>query len=222
MPHTLEEVAKFADARLVGDGSVQVSKVASIAQAQPGDVVFVQDAKKLAQAVASRAGAVIAGEFATANQGGMPLLIAKNPRLAFCRVGALLHPPKTYPAGVHPTAVVHASAKVSSTASIDACAVIDAGAVIGERAHIGASCCIGEGVIIGDDCDLYPRVVIYQGTTLGCRVIVHAGAVLGSDGFGYVRDETYGRYHKFPQIGELMIGDYVEIGANSHDRSRST
>ena len=87
--------------------------------------------------------------------------------------------------------------------------------MIGERSHIGAGCVIGEGVIVGDDCDIYPRVVIYQGTTLGRRVIVHAGAVLGSDGFGYVRDETYGRYHKFPQIGELVIGDYVEIGANT-------
>ena len=214
MPHTLEEVAKFADARLVGDGSVEVSKLASIAQAQPGDVVFVQDAKNLAQALASHASVVIAGEFA-ATASGKPVLIARNPRLAFCRAGTLLHPSKTYAAGVHPTAVVHVSAKIAPTAAIDANAVIGAGAVIGERAHIGASCCIGDGVIIGDDCDLYPRVVIYQGTTLGRRVIVHAGAVLGSDGFGYVRDETYGRYHKFPQIGQLIIGDYVEIGANT-------
>ena len=215
MPHTLEEVAKFADARLVGDGSVQVSKVASLAQAQAGDVVFIQDAKNLAQALASRASAIIAGEFAAATESGKALLIAKNPRLAFCRVGALLHPAKTRAAGVHPTAVVHASAKVAASAAIDAHAVVEAGAVIGERAHIGASCCIGERVIIGDDCDLYPRVVIYPGTTLGRRVIVHAGAVLGSDGFGYVRDETYGRYHKFPQIGQLIVGDYVEIGANT-------
>ena len=215
MPHTLEEVAKFADARLIGDGSAEILKVASIAHSQAGDLVFVQDAKNLAQALASPASAVIAGEFAATADVDKPLLIAKNPRLAFCRAGALLHPAKTYPASVHPTAVVDASAKVASSAAIDAYAVIEAGAVIGERAHIGASCCIGEGVIIGEDCDLYPRVVIYQGTTLGRRVIVHAGAVLGSDGFGYVRDETYGRYHKFPQIGRLIIGDYVEIGANT-------
>ena len=92
--------------------------------------------------------------------------------------------------------------------------MIDAGAVVGQRAHIGAGCCIGEGVVIGDDCDLYPRVVVYPGTTLERRVVVHAGAVLGSDGFGFVRDEVFGRYQKFPQIGELVIGEYVEIGAN--------
>ena len=213
MPHTLHELAEFTAARLVGDGNIEVAKVASIAQAQPGDVVFVQTAKDLEQALASRASAVIAGDFAE-DASGKPLLIADNPRFAFCRAGALLHPPKIYAAGVHPTAVVHPSAAIAASAAIDAHAVIEAKAVIGERAHIGASCCVGEGVVIGDDCDLFPCVVIYSGTTLGRRVIVHAGAVLGSDGFGYVRDEKYGRYHKFPQIGELVIGDYVEIGAN--------
>src|SRR5581483_306896 len=65
-----------------------------------------------------------------------------------------------------------------------------------------------------EDCDLFPGVVIYPGSTLGRRVVVHAGSVLGSDGFGFVRDDEHGRYQKFPQVGELVIGDYVEIGAN--------
>ena len=214
MPHTLQELAEVAAARLIGDGKIQVNKVAGIAQAQPGDLVFVQDQKDLAQALGSHATAIIAGEFANSTSTTKPLLISTHPRLAFCAAGALLHPPKTYPAGAHPTAVVHPAARIAATAAIDAHAVIEAGAVIGERAHIGANCSIGEGVVIGDDCDLYPCVVIYQGTTLGRRVLVHAGAVLGSDGFGFVRDEKYGRYQKFPQVGELIIGDYVEIGAN--------
>ena len=214
MPHTLQELAEFTAARLIGDGTIAVAKVASIAQAQPGDLVFVQDEKDLSQALASRATAVIAGEFAIGHSNRKPLLIADHPRLAFCRAGALLHPPKTYPPGVHPTAVVHPSAAVAGSAAIDAHAVVEAHVTVGERTHIGANCSIGEGVVIGDDCDLFPGVVIYSGTTLGRRVTVHAGAVLGSDGFGFVRDEKYGRYHKFPQIGELVIGDYVEIGAN--------
>ena len=212
--HTLQHLAEFTAARLIGDGNIEVAKVASIAQAQPGDLVFVQDEKDLPEALASRATAVIAGEFAASHGDRKPLLIAANPRLAFCRAGALLHPRKAYPPGVHPTAVVHPSAVLAAGAAIDAHAVIEAGATIGERSHIGANCSIGEGVVIGDDCDLFPCVVIYSGTTLGRRVTVHAGAVLGSDGFGFVRDEEYGRYHKFPQIGELVIGDYVEIGAN--------
>src|ERR1039458_2066405 len=214
MPQTLQSLAEFTSTRLIGDGNLEIATVASIAQAQPGALVFVQDEKHLAQALASPASAVIAGEFASSSAGRKPLLIAAHPRLAFARAGALLHPPKTYAAGVHPTAVVHASAKAASSAAIDAYAVIEAHTVIGERSHIGAGCCVGEGVVIGDDCNLYPRVVIYAGTTLGRRVVVHAGAVLGADGFGVVRDEQYGRYQKFPQIGQLVIGDYVEIGAN--------
>lgn len=214
MPHTVQELAEFTASRLMGDGSTTVARVASIAQSKPGDLVFVQDEKDLEQALSSEASAVIAGEFAAHTKTAKALLIAQHPRLAFCRAGALLHPARTYKSGMHPTAVVDGSAKIASTAAVDAHAVIEAGAVIGERAHVGASCSIGEGVMIGDDCDLYPCVVIYQGTTLGKRVIVHAGAVLGSDGFGFVRDETYGRYNKFPQVGALVIGDYVEIGAN--------
>jgi len=214
MAHSLQELAEFTAARLVGDGKTRISKVASIAQAQPGDLIFVQQEKDLALALSSPASAIIAGEFADDSASPKPLLVAHNPRLAFCRAGALLHPRRTYPVGVHPAAVVHSSAKLAATAAIDAHAVIEANAVIGERSHVGTSCSIGEGVVIGDDCDLYPCVIIYPGTTLGHRVVVHAGSVLGSDGFGFVRDEVYGRYHKFPQLGQLVIGDYVEIGAN--------
>ncbi len=214
MPYTLQALAELTGSRLIGNSSIVIAKVASIAQAQAGDLVFVQDEKDLSRGLASRASAVITGEFAAALTASKPLLIAAHPRIAFCGAGALLHPPKTHPAGVHPTAVVDPSAKLAPTAAVDAHAVIEANAIVGARAHIGAGCSIGEGVVIGDDCDLYPRVVIYAGTTLGRRVIVHAGAVLGSDGFGFVRDEVYGRYQKFPQIGELVIGDYVEIGAN--------
>ena len=214
MPQTLQSLAEFTATRLIGDGNLEILAVASIAHAQPGAVVFVQEEKHLERALTSPASAVIAGEFAASSAGRKALLIATHPRLAFARAGALLHPPKTYPAAVHPTAVVHTSAKVATSAAIDAYAVIEANAVVGERSHIGAGCSIGEGVVIGDDCDLYARVVIYPGTTLGRRVVVHAGAVLGADGFGFVRDEQYSRYHKFPQIGQLVIEEYVEIGAN--------
>jgi UDP-3-O-[3-hydroxymyristoyl] glucosamine N-acyltransferase len=214
MPQTLQALAEFTATRLIGDGNVEVTRVASIGQAQAGDLIFVQEEKHLEVAQSSAASAIIAGEFAASFAGRKPLLIATNPRLAFARGGALLHPPKTYPPGIHATAVIHSSARLSLTASIDAYAVIEANAVIGERSHIGSGCYIGEGVVIGEDSDLYPRVVVYPGTTLGRRVVVHAGAVLGSDGFGFVRDEVHGRYQKFPQVGELMIGNYVEIGAN--------
>ncbi len=214
MPQTLQALAEFTATRLIGDGAVEIACVASIGQAQPGDLIFVQDEKHLEEALSSAASAVIAGEFAASAAGRKPLLIASHPRLAFARAAVLLHPPRSYTPGIHETAVIHQSAKLALTVGVDAYVVIEAGAIIGQRAHIGAGCYVGEGAVIGDDCDLYPRVVIYPGTTLGRRVVVHAGAVLGSDGFGFVRDEQYGRYQKFPQIGELVIGDYVEIGAN--------
>ena len=214
MPHTLQTIAEFTASRLIGDGTTKIARVASLAQAQAGDLVFVQDRKDLPQALSSPASAVIAGEFAS-SAASKPLLIAQSPRLAFARAGELLHPQKTHSPGVHSTAVIHPTATIAASAAIDAYVVIESNAIIGERTHLGAGCSIGEGVVIGEDCDIYPRAVIYKGTTLGRRVVVHAGAVLGSDGFGYVRDEAYGRYQKFPQIGELLIGDYVEIGANT-------
>jgi len=214
MPQTLQALAEFTATRLLGEGAVEVTRVASIGTAGHGDLIFVQDERHLQEALDSAASAVIAGEFAASAAGRKPLLIAAHPRLAFARAAALLHPPRTFTPGIHETAVIHHSAKIELTASIDSYAVIEPNAVVGQRTHIGAGCYVGEGVVIGDDCDLCPRVVIYSGTRLGRRVVVHAGAVLGSDGFGFVRDEQYGRYQKFPQIGELVIGDYVEIGAN--------
>lgn len=214
MPHTVQEIAEFVTARLIGDGNPVVTKLASIAKARHGDLVFVQDEKHLAAALASKASAVIAGEFAAASISDKSLLIARQPRLAFAAAAALLHAPAVCEPAIHATAIIHPSAKIAATASADAYAVIEANAVIGERTYVSAGCHIGEGVIVGEDCKIYPRVVIYPGTTIGKRVVVHAGAVLGSDGFGFVRDELHGRYIKFPQVGELVIGDYVEIGAN--------
>jgi UDP-3-O-[3-hydroxymyristoyl] glucosamine N-acyltransferase len=214
MPQTLESLAEILSARLIGDGLIEVSRVASIASAQAGDLVFVQSEDHLPAALACEASAVIAGELAANTKSSTPLLIAANPRLAFATAGAILHAPAEHAPSIHPTAIIHASAKVSPTASIDAYCVIEPNVVVGHRTYISAGCCIGAGVVIGDDCQIYPRVVIYPGAVLGRRVIVHAGAVLGSDGFGYVRDDKYGRHVKFPQIGQLVIGDYVEIGAN--------
>jgi UDP-3-O-[3-hydroxymyristoyl] glucosamine N-acyltransferase len=214
MPQNLYSLAEYLSARVIGDGEIAVSGVASIAGARPGQLVFVESEKHLPEALVCEASAIIAGEFAAHTSSTKPLLIAVHPRLAFATAASLLYAKPERQAGVHPAAVVDLSSNVSPSATIDAYAVIERGAVIGQRTWIGSGCHIGEGVTIGDDCEIYPRVVIYGGTTLGRRVIVHAGAVLGSDGFGFVRDETYGRYIKFPQVGQLVIGDYVEIGAN--------
>jgi len=216
VPRTLNEIAEAVEARLIGDGCVEVSGVASIASATPLSLVFVDDEKHLAAALQSKAGAVIAGEFAAAVPCSKPLLISGHPKLAFARAAVLLRVASpTATGGVHPAAVVHPSAALGTGVSVAERAVIREHAQIGDRTRIAAGCVVGAGVIIARECELYPNVTIYAGSTLGDRVIVHAGAVLGSDGFGYVRDAKTGRYEKFPQVGRLVIEDDVEIGANT-------
>jgi len=214
MPHTLQSLAEFTGSRLIGDGKIEIARVASVANAQTGELVFVESSRHLELAMASRASAVIVRESDAEITTTKPLLLNPNPRLAFATAAALLYPKKEYPPEIHSTAVIDPRAKIAPSTSVDAHAVIEGNVAIGERCFIASGCYIGEGVLIGDDCDVYPNVVIYPGTTLGRRVTVHAGAVLGCDGFGFVRDEKFGRYVKFPQVGRLVIGDYVEIGAN--------
>jgi UDP-3-O-[3-hydroxymyristoyl] glucosamine N-acyltransferase len=203
MKRTLQDIADAVGARLIGDASVCVNGVSSIATASRDDLVFVEDEKYLAAALQSHAGAVIAPESAASISCKTPLLISDHPKLAFARAARLLKAAGATRGGRSGNASVHPSA------------VVDAGAKIGNGSSIGAGCAIADGVTIGRDCQIYPNVTIYSGTTLGDRVIVHAGAVLGSDGFGYVRDRKTGHYEKFPQVGKLVIEDDVEIGANT-------
>jgi UDP-3-O-[3-hydroxymyristoyl] glucosamine N-acyltransferase len=216
MKRSLKEIAEALDARLLGDGSVTVGGVASIAPASPDDLVFVADEKYLAQALQSSAGAVIAGEFAAASSSSKPLLISAHPKLTFARAARWLQEsdPKVNSGGVHATAVVSPSARLGAGVVVEARAVVADRVEIGKGTLIGAGAVLGGEVKIGSGCRIYPQVTIYPGTTMGDRVIVHAGAVLGSDGFGYVRDPD-GRYEKFPQVGRLVIEEDVEIGANT-------
>lgn len=218
MKRSLQQIADSVGARLIGDGQVEVSGVASIDSASRVDLVFVEDEKHLAAALQSKAAAIIAGEFATGSKGDRPLLISDHPKLAFARAAELLREDSgafSDQSSVHATAVVHQSAVLGAGVRVEACAVIGEGAKIGERTRIGSGCAIAAGVKIGSNCEIYPNVTIYANTTLGDGVMVHAGAVLGSDGFGYVHDRKTGHYEKFPQVGRLVIEDDVEIGANA-------
>src|SRR5438105_69655 len=211
---TLDEIAQAIDARIKGDSKIAVTGVASVASAGAEHLVFVQERERLPEAVASRAGAIIAGNFAADIPSPKPLLIAAEPRLAFARAARLLHPPRRYPAGVHSSAVVHRSAKIGKQVSIGPNVVLGEDCAIGDRTRIGPGCCIANGVEIGSDCFIDNNVSIYSGTRLGNHVAVHSGTVLGSEGFGYVRDPGSGHYEQFPQLGRLEIGDDSEIGAN--------
>jgi UDP-3-O-[3-hydroxymyristoyl] glucosamine N-acyltransferase len=200
---------------------VELEQVSSFAGATPRSVVFVEHQRYLQAALASAAGAVIVPAEA-ADEGGdavqlqnRALLRVRNPRLAFALAAAELRRSQPCAAGIHPSAIIDPSARIDSTASIGELAVIGPGAQVGARSRIGPGSVVAAGVVIGADCELVARVVICSGTTLGDRVVVKSGAVLGGDGFGFVPDPATGRFHKFPQIGRLEIGNDVEIGANT-------
>ncbi len=142
-------------------------------------------------------------------------MIVADPRLAFVRAARLLHHRHRQHPGVHSTAEVHHSAKLGKAVSIGPNVVLGEDCVIGDHTRIGPGSCIANGVVIAEECFIDNNVTVYAGTRIGKRVAVHAGAVLGSDGFGYVRDRSTGKYEQFPQIGRLEIGDDVEIGANT-------
>jgi UDP-3-O-[3-hydroxymyristoyl] glucosamine N-acyltransferase len=208
------EIAELTGGTLVGPPTAAVDGVSPLAAAGPGHLAFVEDAGGLPAALASRAGVVIAGRFAAeASRTSGAFVICEEPRLAFARVARRLLPQARPPAGVHPSAVVDPSAVLGRDVSVGAHAVIDAGVRLGDRVVVGPGVHVGEGVAIGEDATLRSNVAVYPGTSIGARVVVHAGSVVGSDGFGYVRDASTGRYEPFPQVGRLVIEDDVEIGA---------
>jgi len=215
MKQILRDLAEKLGCRLLGDGSVTVSSVSSLQSATGESLVFVEDTKHLDAALKSSAAAVIAGQFASASDAARkPILISTQPRLTFARAAQLLRDSDNNRA-THPEAIVSASARIGTNVAIGPRAILGEHVSIGDETTIGAGSVVGDHATIGTHCRIDANVTIYPCATLGDRVVVQAGAVLGSEGFGYVRDSTTGRYEQFPQIGRLVIEDDVEIGANS-------
>jgi UDP-3-O-[3-hydroxymyristoyl] glucosamine N-acyltransferase len=211
-PVTLGEIATRLGARVVGGTGVLIEQAGSLEHAGPHHIAYYSGPRYRAQLAATRAGAVILGpreESATS----LPRLVADNPHACFARAAQLLNPASLPVPGVHPSAQVHPSASVAPSAAVEAFALVGAGAVVGARAWIGAGAYVGEDVAIGEDCRLYPHAVVYRACRLGARVVVHAGAVVGADGFGMASED--GRWIKMPHIGRVLVGDDVEIGANT-------
>lgn len=210
---TLRELAEHLGCRLEGDGDLSITRVASLDQAGPGDVSFFSNPKYARILAATRAAAVIAADDVVV-PGGVAALRTREPYVAFARALARLHPQPTPPVGVHPTAVVEAGTVLGQDVSIGPYVWIGAGAVIGARTVIRAHATVGEGAVLGDDCLLHPHVSIRERVTLGHRVVVQDHAVIGSDGFGFAADSS-GTMLKIPQVGTVIVGDDVEIGAST-------
>lgn len=210
MIFTISEVAAHLQGEVQGDASVSLTGFAPADRAQAGDLTFAENETFFAQAEKSAATAIIAdARVATSSK---ILIRVKNPRVAFAKALALFFPEPHFAPGIHPSAVVAASAQ------IDPSAHIGPHCTIGERVRLGANVVlqsgdfVGDDSVLGDDTRIFPNVTLYPRTEIGRRGRIHAGSVIGSDGYGYVLDA--GAHRKVPQIGQVIIGDDVEIGAN--------
>ncbi len=216
---TLAEIAERTGGRLFGDGQREITGVAGIRDAGPGDITFVANARYVRELPMTRASAVIIAEDVAVPEGRSGLVHA-NPSLAFAQVVEMLFPPPARPRpGVHPGSIIDPSASLGVDVSIGPFVVVEAGARIGDRTVLAPFVHVGVEAHVGADCLLYPHVSVRERCVLGDRVIVHCGTVIGSDGYGYVQIGS--RHEKIPQLGTVEIGDDVEMGANvCIDRAR--
>jgi UDP-3-O-[3-hydroxymyristoyl] glucosamine N-acyltransferase len=210
--HTLHEITARFGGEVAGDSGVRVHQVATLENAASGCIAFFANQRYLPQLKTTRASAVIVSE-AARGATALPRIICSNPYAYFARVSALLNPAAPATAGIHRTAVVEKSAVVETGVEIGPHAVVGGNAIIRAGTIIGAGCCIGDGTVIGSATRLYPNVTVYHDCVIGDRVIVHSGVVIGADGFGIAMEDE--RWLKVPQIGRVVIGDDVEIGANT-------
>lgn len=210
MTFTAAEIAKELNGQVLGDGSIKLTGFAPATAAKAGDLTFAENESFFAKAEQSAASAILVdGPFQSERK---VIIKVPNARIAFARVLPLFFPEPVFAAGIHSSAVVAASAKIDPTAHVGAHCVIGENAKIGARAVLRGGNHVGDNCSIGAETVLFPNVTLYNETQIGQRVRIHAGAVVGADGFGYVFDN--GVHRKVPQVGQVIIQDDVEIGAN--------
>lgn len=210
--YSLRKIAAQLGGEVLGDGDVVVSRMASLASAKAGDLSFLSDTRYRGQLAATRASAVIVGTDAR-DATSLPRIVTDNPYAYFARVSTLLNPASVAVPGIHPTAVVEAGANIPASVSIAANCHIGSGAIIAEHVTLGPGCAIGANTVIGAGSRLHANVTVYADCEIGRDCVISSGTVIGADGFGYAEED--GRWVKIPQVGRVVIGDFVEIGANT-------
>jgi UDP-3-O-[3-hydroxymyristoyl] glucosamine N-acyltransferase len=213
---TLQELAGQVGGDVVGDGSTEISGVAGIREAGPGDLTFISNPRYARYAAETKASALVVSrdDGLKPAPGGASLLVVDNPYDAFARIMGLFAPPgDSVDDGTHASAVVSQTATLGERVAVGANAVIEDGAVVGDGTAIHAGVFVGRSVTIGRDTTLYPNVTVRHGCEIGDRVIIHSGTVIGSDGFGFALSEC--GHTKVPQIGNVVIENDVEIGSNT-------
>ncbi|NBV53288.1 MAG: UDP-3-O-(3-hydroxymyristoyl)glucosamine N-acyltransferase [Verrucomicrobia bacterium] len=220
---TIAELASLTGARSVEGACVgPITGIAALAEASPADLSFLGNAKYADAVASSKAGALLVPvAFAGQPAAGQAFLRVDNPSYALALLCSVLEA-RLWPrpsAGIHASAVVAASAKVDPSAHVGPLCVIGEGAVVAAGATLEARCHVGAHATIGADCWLKPGVVVGDYCVLGARCRIQSGAVIGSDGFGY--EPVNGEIQRIPQIGNVVLEEDVEVGANSTlDRAR--
>lgn len=212
-PLSLKTIAQEVQAQFSGSGDMMIHGVNSLAAAQPGELSFVQSSRYLKELNTTQASAVLIKEAWVDKSLNIQWLIVPNPRLAFTVIAKHFVTQDPLLPGIHPTAVIGENCQIHSSVVIGPYVVVEAGVRIGANTVIHAHSYLGKESEVGADSVFYPRVNLYAASKVGERAILHSGVVIGADGFGFERDAQ--GWSKFPQLGKVVIGNDVEIGANS-------
>lgn len=208
------EIALLVGGTVEGGQDPELRGVAPLDHASPEELTFLASPKYLPYLADCRAGALlVAAELAERGRTAMPRIVVRDVHRALALVLARLYPERRPEPGIHPTAVLAGSARLGADVRIEAYAVVGANAEIGARTRIGTHASVGDGCILGDDVVVHAHATLYPGVQVGARSVLHSGVRVGVDGFGYVFVE--GKHRKVPQVGRCIIGEDVEIGANT-------
>ncbi len=208
----VRELAEWLGATFEGDGEKELVGAAPLETAGGSEVSFISSRRAMQQADSSAAGCLIVPpDYSSPSL--RTVIRVPEPRTAFARAMSRFYPTAEIKPGVHPSAVIGADVELGALVAVGPHTCIGDNSRIGLATSIGPGCAIGKRVVLGEGCMLHANVTIYDNVDIGRGVILHSGCVIGADGFGYVFEND--RYHKFPQVGRVEIGDFVEIGANS-------
>ena len=210
--YTLREIATCFGGEVIGDPDTRIRQVATLENARPDTIAFLANERYRQQLKMTRAGAVILGT-AMRDATDLPRVACGDPYAYFALVSGLLNPSRQSNPGTHATAVIDGSAVIAADAEIGPLAVVGKNVRVGAGCVIGSGCVVGDDVVLGTGVRLHANVTVYDKCVIGDRVILHSGAVIGADGFGIAMADE--RWVKIPQIGRVVIGNDVEIGANT-------
>ncbi len=212
MSYTLQEIAEKIGATVKGDSNVSVARLATLKNANSDQIAFLSNAKYRQQLSDTKAGAVILSPDCL-DDCPTNALVMENPYMGYALVAQLLDTTPRPSANIHPSAVVDSSAIIGKGVTIGANSVVEAGVELGDNLAIGAGCFIGQGAKIGANTKLWANVSVYHDVIIGSDCLIQASTVIGSDGFGYANHQ--GQWQKIPQLGRVVIGNRVEIGAST-------